>query len=208
MKVLNLYAGIGGNRKLWGGVEVTAVELNPDIAAIYKDFYPDDNVIIGDAHEYLLEHFQEYDFIWSSPPCQTHSQIRYNLGVKNRGTKAVYPDMKLYEEILFLQWYFKGIYVVENTRGFYEPLIPPRFIGSHYIWSNFYIEDIKTENRNHRDGNVESLQNRKQIDLSNYDIINKRQILRNCVEPELGLHIFNQSQGIKIHTDQQDLFNL
>ena len=191
-----------------GGVDVTAVALNPDIAAIYKDFYPDDNVIIGDAHEYLLEHFQEYDFIWSSPPCQTHSQIRYNLGVKNRGTKAVYPDMKLYEEILFLQWYYKGIYVVENTRGFYEPLIPPRFIGSHYIWSNFYIEDIKTENRNHRDGNVESLQNRKQIDLSNYDIINKRQILRNCVEPELGLHIFNQSQGIKIHTDQQDLFNL
>ena len=191
-----------------GGVEVTAVELNPDIAAIYKDFFPDDNVVIGDAHEYLLEHFQEYDFIWSSPPCQTHSQIRYNLGVKNRGTKAVYPDMKLYEEILFLQWYYKGIYVVENTSGFYEPLIPPRFIGSHYIWSNFYIEDIKTENRNHRDGNVESLQNRKQIDLSNYDIINKRQILRNCVEPELGLHIFNQSQGIKIHTDQQDLFNL
>ena len=206
MKVLNLYAGIGGNRKLWGGVEVTAVELNPDIAAIYKDFYPDDNVIIGDAHEYLLEHFQEYDFIWSSPPCQTHSQIRYNLGVKNRGTKAVYPDMKLYEEILFLQWYYKGIYVVENTRGFYEPLIPPRFIGSHYIWSNFYIEDIKTENRNHRDGNVESLQNRKQIDLSNYDIINKRQILRNCVEPELGLHIINQSKGIRIHTNQLSIF--
>lgn len=26
IKVLNLYAGIGGNRKLWEGVEVTAVE--------------------------------------------------------------------------------------------------------------------------------------------------------------------------------------
>ena len=208
MKVLNLYAGIGGNRKLWGGVDVKAVELNPDIAAIYKDFFPDDNVIIGDAHEYLLEHFQEYDFIWSSPPCQTHSQIRYNLGFKNRGTKAVYPDMKLYEEILFLQWYFKDNYVVENTRGFYDPLIPPRFIGSHYFWSNFYVEDIKTENRNHRDGTVESLQQRKQIDLSGYDIKNKRQILRNCVEPELGLHIFNQLKGIKLDTEQQDLFSL
>ena len=208
MKVLNLYAGIGGNRKLWGGVEVTAVELNPDIAAIYKDFFTYDNVIIGDAHEYLLEHFQEYDFIWSSPPCQTHSQIRYNLGFKNRGTKAVYPDMKLYEEILFLQWYFKDNYVVENTRGFYDPLIPPRFIGSHYFWSNFYVEDIKTENRNHRDGTVESLQQRKQIDLSGYDIKNKRQILRNCVEPELGLHIFNQLKGIKLDTEQQDLFSL
>ena len=126
--------------------------------------------------------------------------------MKNRGTKAVYPDMKLYEEILFLEWYFKGNYVVENTRGFYEPLIPPRFIGSHYFWSNFYIEDIKTDNRNHRDGTVESLQSRKQIDLSKYDIINKRQILRNCVEPELALHIINQSKGIRIHTNQLNIF--
>ena len=206
MKVLNLYAGIGGNRKLWGGVEVAAVELNPDIAAIYKDFFPDDKIVIGDAHNYLLENYNKYDFIWSSPPCQTHSQIRYNLGVKNRGTKAVYPDMKLYEEILFLQWYYKGNWVVENTRGFYEPLIHPRFIGSHYFWSNFYIEDIKTGNRNHRDGTVESLQSRKRIDLSKYDIINKRQILRNCVEPELGLHIINQSKGIRIHTNQLNIF--
>ena len=29
MKVLNLYCGIGGNRKLWEDVEVTAVELDP-----------------------------------------------------------------------------------------------------------------------------------------------------------------------------------
>ena len=206
MKVLNLYAGIGGYRQLWEDVEVTAVENNPQIAQIYSDFYPDDEIIIGDAHNYLLENYNKYDFIWSSPPCQTHSQIRYNLGVKNRGTKAVYPDMKLYEEILFLEWYFKGNWVVENTRGFYEPLIPPRFIGSHYFWSNFYIEDIKTDNRNHRDGTVESLQSRKQIDLSKYDIINKRQILRNCVEPELGLHIINQSKGIRIHTDQLTIF--
>ena len=206
MKVLNLYAGIGGNRQLWEDVEVTAVENNPEIAQIYSDLYPEDEIIIGDAHNYLLENYNKYDFIWSSPPCQTHSQIRYNLGVKNRGTKAVYPDMKLYEEILFLEWYFKGNYVVENTRGFYEPLIPPRFIGSHYFWSNFYIEDIKTDNRNHRDGTVESLQSRKQIDLSKYDIINKRQILRNCVEPELGLHIIKQSKGIRIHTNQLNIF--
>ena len=206
MKVLNLYAGIGGNRKLWENVKVVAVEINPEIAQIYSDLYPEDEIIIGDAHNYLLDNYNKYDFIWSSPPCQTHSQIRYNLGVKNRGTKAVYPDMKLYEEILFLQWYYKGNWVVENTRGFYEPLIPPRFIGSHYFWSNFYIEDIKTDNRNHRDGTVESLQSRKQIDLSKYDIINKRQILRNCVEPELGLHIIKQSKGIRIHTNQLNIF--
>jgi len=38
MKIYNGYAGIGGNRKLWGPEhEITAVELNPDIAKIYQD---------------------------------------------------------------------------------------------------------------------------------------------------------------------------
>ena len=32
MKILNLYAGIGGNRKLWGdGHDITAVQLVPEI---------------------------------------------------------------------------------------------------------------------------------------------------------------------------------
>jgi DNA (cytosine-5)-methyltransferase 1 len=80
MKVLNLYSGIGGNRKLWQDVEVTAVEHNPDIARIYKDFFPKDTVIVGDAHEWLLKHYSEFDFIWTSPPCPTHSQFRYRCG--------------------------------------------------------------------------------------------------------------------------------
>ena len=116
--------------------------------------------------------------------------------------------MQLYEEILFLKHYFTGKYVVENTRSFYNPLIEPKFIGGHYIWSNFEIENIKIKNRDHRSGTVESLQKRKMIDLSNYNIKNKRQILRNCVEPELGLHILNQAKGIKLDTEQQDLFEL
>lgn len=33
MKILNLYCGIGGNRKLWGDEhEITAVEFEPKIA--------------------------------------------------------------------------------------------------------------------------------------------------------------------------------
>ena len=111
MKILNLYAGIGGNRKLWGDEhEITAVENDPEIAEIYRTLYPKDILIIGDAHQYLLDHYQEYDFIWTSPPCPTHSRSRF-WGM-NRGYKPVYPDMKLYEEILLLQHYFKGKYVV------------------------------------------------------------------------------------------------
>jgi len=49
MKALNLYSGIGGNRKLWEGLQVTAVELDANIAKIYKDFYPEDEVIVADA---------------------------------------------------------------------------------------------------------------------------------------------------------------
>ena len=41
MEILNLYAGIGGNRKLWGDDhEITAVEYKQEIADIYKDFFP------------------------------------------------------------------------------------------------------------------------------------------------------------------------
>lgn len=43
MKVLNLYAGVGGNRKLWPEwVKVTAVEYDPQIAVAYADMHPED----------------------------------------------------------------------------------------------------------------------------------------------------------------------
>ncbi len=196
MKILNLYAGIGGNRKLWPeGHEITAVENNPEIAKIYSDFFPNDKMVIGDAHQYLLEHFQEFDFIWSSPPCQTHSQVRYNLGFKAervyKKVKAIYPDMSLYQEIILLDKFYQGKWVIENTIPYYKPLIPGTEIAKHIFWSNFIIGPIDQASRGHRGGTVETLQNKKMLDLSRYDIQNKRQILRNCVEPETGKHILN-----------------
>jgi len=195
MKVLNLYAGIGGNRKLWENVDVTAVEIDPEIAKIYQDFFPNDKMIVADAHQYLLEHFKEYDFIWSSPPCPTHSQLRYNLGFKaNRiyeKVNAVYPDMDLYQEIILLQYWTDNKWVIENTIPYYEPLLKGLKTGGHIFWSNYSITPLERTNRNHRGGTVNSLQDRKLLDISQYGITNKRQILRNCVEPEIGLHIFN-----------------
>lgn len=143
IKVLNLYAGIGGNRKLWENVEVTAIENNPKIAEIYRDFFPKDKVIVTDAHQYLLDHFKEFDFIWSSPPCQTHSSFRHNICVKFRGTKPKYPDMRLYQEILFLKHNFKGYWVVENVKPYYLPLIEGQLIQRHYFWHNLEIPNIK-----------------------------------------------------------------
>lgn len=194
IKCLNLYSGLGGNRKLWQNVDVTAVEIDPEIAAIYQDLNPKDTVIVGDAHEYLLKHYKEFDYIWTSPPCQTHSQIRFNLGVRNRPTEPVYPDMRLYQEIILLQTHLfnnpNTRWVVENTVAYYEPLIKPQLVGSHYFWSNYSIPAFKLKDRDHRAGTVESLTALKGIDISKYEIVGKRQLLRNCVEPELGLHVF------------------
>ena len=205
MKILNLYAGVGGNRKMWDNKhEVTAVENDPEIAKIYHDQFPNDKVIVSDAHKYLIENYQKFDFIWSSPPCQTHSQIRYNIGFKaDRKYKKVdakYPDMKLYEEILLLEYWYKGLWVVENTIPYYPPLVEGTKMGGHIWWSNFNIGNIDIGNRNHRCGTVKSLQERKQIDLSKYNIANKRQILRNCVEPELGKHILDCATKINKST--------
>lgn len=116
MKILNLYAGIGGNRKLWSDEhEITAVEYKQDIADVYKQLFPNDTVIVADAHQYLLDHYKEFDFIWSSPPCPTHSRARYGLQVRSGKVEGVYPDMRLYQEILFLRHHhFNGKWVVEQ----------------------------------------------------------------------------------------------
>jgi len=188
MKILNLYAGIGGNRKLWGDEHhIVAIENNPEIARIYKDFFPNDEVIVTDAHEFLLKHFEQFDFIWSSPPCPTHSRMRMNHKEKK------YPDMKLYEEIILLKHHFKGKWIVENVVPYYEVLIEPQVIHRHCLWANFNIinkdfEVLKTcKILNER----EFLQEKFGFNLDKYSGVDKRLLLRNCVVPELGLHILD-----------------
>jgi DNA (cytosine-5)-methyltransferase 1 len=195
IKILNLYAGIGGNRKLWDGdIEVTAVENNQEIAKIYQDFFPQDKVIITDAHQYLLEHFQEFDFIWSSPPCPTHSKIRNEAGVGCGQNNAIYPDMNLYQEIILLKHFFKSKkWIVENVIPYYKPLIHGKIIGRHIFWSNFNISKIKVSNDKINLGKM--IDYRKKADLSKYNLNSnfERTILRNMVNSELGLHIFRMA---------------
>ncbi len=197
MKILNLYCGIGGNRKLWEGHQITAVEKDEDIARMYQDLFPNDEVIIGDAHEYLLQNYDEFDFIWSSPPCPTHSRMNFLL--KERGTKMRFPDMKLYEEILFLEHFFRGKYCVENVRSYYDPLIKPQELQSHYFWSNFTIVDTglkRKKVRNDKGMTLAVKMEQQGIHIENFYNYkrDKRTLLNNCVEPELGLHILNESQ--------------
>jgi len=192
MKILNLYAGIGGNRKLWGDEhEITAVENVPEIAKIYQDFFPKDKVIVADAHQYLLDHYDEFDFIWSSPPCPSHSRINFSTR-----RKLDFPDMKLYEEVIFLKHWFKGKWVVENVISYYDPLIKPQKTQKHYFWSNFDItrfngERIKVRNDVGETCDVK-MKAKGMLVKKWYNYKgDKRTLLNNAIEGELGLHIFN-----------------
>lgn len=194
--VLNLYAGLGGNRKKWEDCEVVAVESDPKIAAVYQRLNPNDTVIIGDAHEYLREHFAEFDFIWSSPPCQTHSKMNKATRHKNRR----FPNMEIYEEVLFLQHFFKGTWVVENVVPYYDVLIPvTKQVGRHLFWAScdFEAEDVKRPSNFINRANLEgkkALQEWLGIHYDENIYYGKNhcpaQILRNCVHPILGEQIY------------------
>ena len=198
---------------MWGDEhDITAVEVNPEIAKVYADFFPDDNVVIIDAHEYLRKHSDEFDFIWSSPPCQSHSKMV--KATRHRIRK--YPDMSLYQEIIFLQNFFKGKWVVENVRPYYEPLIKPtKELGRHLAWCNFDIGDFDMPSPPNfiNNGTVAGSQKLKdwlgmQYDGNIYYEGNHcpGQVLRNCVHPELGLHILQCASGLKVNMKQMPLF--
>ena len=202
MKVLNLYACLGGNRYKWdevANIEVTAVELDEEAARLYQERFPNDKVIVADAHQYLLEHYKEFDFIWSSPPCQSHSSFRQNICVRFRGTRPIYPDMKLYQEIIFLEHNpCKAKWVIENVCPYYVPLIKERIkLQRHHIWSNFEIAPIKLKPDNIRSQQILGLQLWYGFALDKYKLKNKRQFLRNCVTPELGKHILNMAFNLR-----------
>ena len=214
MKILNLYACLGGNRYKWNEVkddiEVTAVELDEELARLYQERFPNDKVIVADAHQYLLDHYKEYDFIWSSPPCPTHSRVR--VSQKNRKTFIVkYPDMKLYQEVLLLQHFYKGKYCVENVIPYYDCLIPGKQRGRHIYWTNFNLPNILTNRKIQMCHGKDEM--KRLIKFHDYDFNkykgsqSKRKISRNLVDYEAGKTIFQTLIDLKENkTEQIGLF--
>jgi DNA (cytosine-5)-methyltransferase 1 len=217
IKILNLYACLGGNRYKWNevsdNIEVTAVELDPEAARLYQERFPNDIVIVADAHQYLLDNFKNFDFIWSSPPCPSHSRVR--MSQKNRESfKFIYPDLKLYEEIIFLDNFFDGKYVIENVTPYYEPLIPAQKRGRHLYWTNFILPNVINERK--LDGTLTNMKDEVTVlsKFHDYDFrkykgeqaVNK--MARNLVDYEAGKTIFETALGIVKAKDdkQQTLF--
>ncbi len=201
IKVLNLYAGIGGNRWLWpSSLDITSVELNPLVAAEYRSNFPGDTLIVGDAHAFLVKNFKKFDIIWTSRPCQTHSKMNHIFENKR------YVDMGLYQEIILLKEFFAGKYVCENVTPYYEPLIKPDFkIERHCFWTNvpqltdMTLPGFESENKGRGQGLMKMSKEaickwlgvspgKRNIYLSGKSQV---QIYRNCVHPLLGQSIMN-----------------
>jgi len=211
MKILNLYACLGGNRYKWNEVkediEVTAVELDKEAARLYQERFPNDRVIVGDAHQYLLDNYKNYEFIWSSPPCPSHSRINISQYTRDNWTPR-YPDMKLYEEIIFLDKYFTGKYCIENVIPFYEPLIPAKKRHRHLYWTNFYLPNIlskrKTFDISRTKNLIKALSEFHDYDFNKYKgKQRKSKMARNLVDYEAGKTIFETMLGIQKQEKQK-----
>ena len=204
IKILNLYACLGGNRLKWdtvANIEVTAVELDPVLAELYQERFPNDKVIIADAHQFLLDHYKEYDFIWTSPPCPTHSRARFWYSSNyDTTTNAVYPDLKLYEEVIFLQNYFHGKFCVENVIPYYDPLVPAQKRGRHLYWTNFVLPGNLNERKIQISAGKDEL--KRLCEFHDYDFRRYTgdqsivKIARNLVDYEAGLTIFRTAFNI------------
>lgn len=210
-KILNLYACLGGNRYKWDEVakeanidlQVTAVEWDEELAKLYQERFPNDTVIVTDAHQYLLEHYKEFDFIWTSPPCPTHSKVRFSQHTKDSHIPK-YADMQLYQEIIFLDNYFKGKYVVENVIPYYEPLIPAKKRGRHLYWTNFLLPtDIGERKEGKGIISVAGDEVKKLCEFHDYNFNkykgNQRRdkIARNLVDYEVGRTILETAMEIQ-----------
>jgi DNA (cytosine-5)-methyltransferase 1 len=196
IKILNLYACLGGNRYKWDEVaekadvslDITAIELDEELAKLYQKRFLGDKVIVADAHEYLRNNFKNFDFIWSSPPCPSHSKIR--ISQQNReGFEFIYPEMSLYQEIIFLQNFFKGSYVIENVNPYYTPLIPAQKRGRHLFWSDLKLPYDLNERKSPliEKGSINELSKFHDFDFTKYKGKQRRnKIARNLVDYEVG----------------------
>jgi len=209
-KILNLYACLGGNRYKWDEVtdnlEVTAVELDPEAARLYQERFPNDRVIVADAHQYLLDHYKEFDFIWSSPPCPTHSRL---VQTNKNKIKMKFPDMKLYEEILLLKHLYEGKYVIENVIPYYEPLIPAQKRHRHLYWTNFNLPNTLTNRKVMISAGTNEVKNL--CKFHDYDFYKYKgtqrtdKMARNLVDYEAGKTILETVFGIESQSNNNQI---
>lgn len=220
MKILNLYAGLGGNRTLWSRIySITAVENNDRRAEIYAKRFPNDEIIVRDVKEFLYTtDLTQFDLIWLSPPCKTHSQM-------NRFHKGR-PKIPRLDEIFGVQiWLerlvkYPGHWVMENVYPEYgiQNLVGCFIVtlDKNVFWSSFPIDrkrfrPIKpghgslNNSTTMREEREKLIQNFMLTDIE--DMISLEEI-RNCVDPRIGKYVLEQFEARASEPKQRKLTEL
>ncbi len=108
--------------------------------------------------------------------------------------------MKLYEEIILLDKFYKGKYCVENVIPFYEPLIAAKKRGRHLYWTNFNLPNILSKRKSPEmkgSGSIERFSKFHNYDFYKYKgKQNRGKMSRNLVDYEAGKTIFETVLGI------------
>lgn len=87
MNGLDLFCGAGGCSRGYhdAGIEMTGVDIVPQPHYPYR-------FVQADWYEYLVGHWQDYDFIHASPPCQAYSGMR-RITLARFGSTPEHPDL-------------------------------------------------------------------------------------------------------------------
>lgn len=133
------------------------------------------------------------------------------MGVRGGYLDARFIDMKLWQEIVFLKNFSKCQFVIENVEPYYHPfIIPDCKMQRHFFWSNFEIKPAKLDKIDVIIKQVSANDTVFGFSLKGRNLKHRKdQILRNCVNPDLGLYILEQAKGVirEQNVKQNLLFN-
>ncbi len=211
MKILSAFCSVGIGETFWPikEHEITGIEALPVLAEEYKKRFPNSNVLIGDAYNYISLMHDQYDVIFATPPCQSRSRL---TSINSRQHNKPEEDLRVFELIEFLEDNFAGNWIIENVISNIIPKVNPSLkIGRHHIWSNIplrgYIKVPKPDFRfdkgtyskaglNQTKTYLSDLQNYLGVTLSKRFYIRGNhdpgQIYREGLHPILGKSLLNQ----------------
>ena len=131
LKGLDLFSGLGGwsDGLAMEGFDVTGVEIESKIAALYKH-----KVIVADVCELNPENFKGYDLIVGSPPCRDFSHMARVFFARRWKTRKADPEgegMRLINAFLsFVNIAKPKYWLMENVPGLLDYIdLKPRCVS-------------------------------------------------------------------------------